>query len=253
MLLFCDAIARCGSMFCCISLMLWPLIVSICAFRWQLTKILSDLDEVWKVLGVSGCPQCLCKDHHFGDFDQTAPLRSFKESLAAIRTARRMLLERGNITAARKYLLEYRLSFMHTKIWNPFFLLPHTDFYCFPQDYLHTMYVQPYFWVCCIFMSATFLVLNRCIDAPRSDLGVTKLVVDAIRTWIISRHLIGTHATRELRQLSLRAQQLTALLPGKVEVYGLFLEDGPTLQGPHYRYFPVNPLSLHFDLALKTW
>ena len=56
-----------------------------------------------------------------------------------IRTARTMLRERGNVTNAKALLKEYRLSPLHTSLWNPFFLLPHTDFECFPQDHLHGM------------------------------------------------------------------------------------------------------------------
>ena len=89
------------------------------------------------MLGVSGCPQCLCPDGELGAYDAEHPTRTFAISLDIIRTARKMLLERGNITAAKDLLKEYRLSELHLLWWNPFFLLPHTDYHCFPQDHLH--------------------------------------------------------------------------------------------------------------------
>jgi hypothetical protein len=101
----------------------------------------ADLEEVWTALGISGCPQCLCKDDMFGDFGFTAPQRNMVESLELIRTCRRLLLDRGNVTTVTNLLRSQRLSTLHTKIWNPFLLLPHSSFDCFPQDYLHGMYV----------------------------------------------------------------------------------------------------------------
>jgi hypothetical protein len=99
----------------------------------------ADLEEVGKLLGITGCPQCLVKNDKYKDFDHHAPARRMKEAKALVTTARRMLLERGNVTAAKDLLKEHRLSTVHTKIWNPFFFLPHCDYDCFPQDYLHGM------------------------------------------------------------------------------------------------------------------
>ena len=104
-----------------------------------LCHLFVDLDEIWSLLGVSGCPQCTCSNEHLGDLAFHARPRSMKESLRAIRTARAMLQERGNVTAAAAYLRDLRLNLFHTKTWNPFFFLPHCDYECFPQDYLHTM------------------------------------------------------------------------------------------------------------------
>ena len=75
-----------------------------------------------------------------------------------------------------------------------------------------------------------------------SDLGITKLVVTAIQAWIKHAHAIGTEAAKYMRKLSLRMQNITRMLPGHPEVYGLFLEEGPVLQGPHFRYSVCNPL-----------
>ena len=103
---------------------------------------LIDLDEVWRALGISGCPQCLCPDGELGNFEHICHERSFAATLDIIRTVRALLQERGNVTACTKLLREYRLSVLHTKIWNPFLMVPHADVECFPQDHLHGVYVH---------------------------------------------------------------------------------------------------------------
>ena len=72
-----------------------------------------------------------------GSYTAQHPKRTFAAALGVIRTARAMLLERGNVTAVKDLLRANRLSVLHTKLWNPFLLLPHVDFDCFPQDHLH--------------------------------------------------------------------------------------------------------------------
>ena len=78
----------------------------------------------------------------FADLTFDAPVRKMEEARELIRTARRMLSEPGNITAAKDLLTQHRLSAVHTQVWNPFFMLPHTDFWCFPSDWLHSMCVD---------------------------------------------------------------------------------------------------------------
>ena len=96
------------------------------------------------LLGISGCPQCLCSNDQFGNFHpEVEPTpRSMKESIDLITTCRTMLRDKGNITNVNKLLAAHRLSRLHLSMWNPFFLLPHVDFDCFPQDHLHGMYVN---------------------------------------------------------------------------------------------------------------
>ncbi len=71
------------------------------------------------------------------------------------------------------------------------------------------------------------------------DLGVIAFVIGAIRAWILAANDVAVTANHILRQLSLRAQELTAKLPHGATVYGLFLEQGPALQGGHYRWICV--------------
>ena len=118
-----------------------------CCFAWGCTSSHCtvsnvDLDEVWRALGISGCPQCLCRDGNLAALDVESTKRTFATTMDVIRTSRRLLLERGNITSVAKLLRRHRLSVLHTKSWNPFLLLPHTDFDCFPQDHLHGVYVH---------------------------------------------------------------------------------------------------------------
>ena len=147
-----------------------------------------------------------------------------------IRTTRNMLLQPGNVTAARQLLTEYRLSALHTSLWNPFLLLPHVDIECFPQDHLHGVCVyEMYLHSACKPQHLTFVL--------RRDLGVTLFVVDAVRAFIQARHVLAkATGDRLLQQLSLRTQRLTASLPGAITVFGAFAVQGPTLQGAHYRY-----------------
>lgn len=155
--------------------------------------------------------------------------------LHVIRTARSMLFEKGRVTEATQLLAQHRLSRLHTQMWNPFLALPHVDCKCFPADRLHEMYV--------LLLSMRrfgFLANRRSIahlaHCTGSDLGIIKLVIDAIRHAIKSQHAIEAVATRLLHSLSLRVQKLTAALPGSLPtVYGLFQETGPSVQGSHYR------------------
>lgn len=196
-------------------------------------------------MGISGCPQCLCPDGALSDYDVASPARSFAETLQVIRTCRSLLQERGNVTAVNALLRRHRLSLLHTKIWNPFLMVPHADFDCFPQDHLHGMYVP--FWVnprplsrmrkLHFHICTLFITLLRDTDVILcSDLGVILLVVLAIACWIKASFPIQAMAQRRLQLLSLRVQKLTALLPNCIRVYGLFLDKGPSLQGAHYRY-----------------
>lgn len=107
---------------------------------------LVDLDEIWRALGVSGCPQCVCRDDHLADYDADVQQRTFASTISIIRTTRELLLERGNVTTVNALLRDYRLSVLHTKTWNPFLMLPHVDYDCFPQDHLHGVYVDVFFF-----------------------------------------------------------------------------------------------------------
>lgn len=106
-----------------------------------ISRVSADLDEVWSLLGISGCPQCLCSDGEFGKFSKpiAAPTRSMTEAKALITTCRRMRQERNNVTNVMGLLNQHRLHDLHLSMWNPFFLLPHVEFDCFPQDHLHGM------------------------------------------------------------------------------------------------------------------
>ena len=157
------------------------------------------------------------------------------EALELIKTCRRMLLERGNVENVRKLLAQHRLSELHHEMWNPFFMLPHTDFECFPQDHLHGMYVV-FFW-CYHFCGFLFFApIDRC--AWRSDLGVCEVVERSIRMWILRSHRFETTARAQQHVLSMRVQRLTALLPRAVRTYGFFLDKGPPLTGGHFRHAP---------------
>lgn len=97
-----------------------------------------DLDEVWKVLGLSGCPECTCNNSTFCEAVPACHPRTVKEVTALIRTTRRMLQQPGNVTAVDALLRAHRLLPIHLRIWNPFLLLPHVEFdCCFPPDHLH--------------------------------------------------------------------------------------------------------------------
>lgn len=187
-----------------------------------------------------------------------SPARSFANTVQIIRTSRSLLHGRGNITAVGALLREYRLSALHTSIWNAFFMLPHADFDCFPQDFLHGMYVKRFYcpplFFCSLFRllpSSFYFFFARLLSATLmpthcSDLGVILLVVQAIGAWIKASNPIKVMGQRRLQQLSLRVQRLTALLPNCIRVYGLFLDKGPSLQGGHYRYGGSCFIPLHF-------
>jgi hypothetical protein len=68
-----------------------------------------------------------------------------------------------------------------------------------------------------------------------SDLGVIKLVIEAIQAWILASSPMAAIKNQRLRELSIRVERLTYLHPDAVNVFGMFLEKGPVLQGAHYR------------------
>lgn len=209
----------------------------------------ADLDEVWTLLGVSGCPQCLSPNSQFAELDAEFPARSFEGMRRVIQTARRMLLDRGRVTEVQQLLSKNRLSLLHTKMWNPFLALPHADVNCFPADRLHELCVRLTLSckLLCLLHLAFILTCASLIFAL-SDLGVIKLCVDAMQYAIKSQHTIGAVAARLLHKLSLRVQNLTRLLPGNLPVvYGLFQETGPSVQGSHYRYMGKGLLGSEFD------
>ena len=105
---------------------------------------LGDLEEVWKILGVSGCPTCLISDGDLGDFAVTAPERSMADAKALVKEARLCIMQKrveAPVTTAKDELKKWRLSAAHLKLWNPWFLVPHASYYCFPSDRLHAVYV----------------------------------------------------------------------------------------------------------------
>ena len=102
---------------------------------------LGDMDEVWSVLGISGCVACCCPDHQLDEVELESPRRTFDEALATIFRVRQLKRQRGNAELAKKTLSAQRLHPFHLQQPNPFFHLPHVDVECFPMDWLHGMYV----------------------------------------------------------------------------------------------------------------
>ena len=99
------------------------------------------MEEVYSLLGVSDCAQCVLPAAKLGDPAGTARRRSFPASLAAVRAARaRLALGWGNKGAALAILSQERLLPVHLKEWNPFFFLANVDFASFPMDRLHGVY-----------------------------------------------------------------------------------------------------------------
>jgi len=75
--------------------------------------------------------------------------------------------------------------------------------------------------------------------------------VDAMQAWIVNADPVKANSERLLHTLSLRIQRLTSMLPGSIRVYGTFAEQGPVLQGAHYRY-KLNSLAIAHYVSLVT-
>ena len=104
---------------------------------------LLDMDEIWHVLGISRCSTCLVPEAEYGAVDASAPRRSIRKAIAAIKGARGELdLGFGHKGKAEKLLADQNLLPFHMRQWNPFLLLPHVSFSCFPMDRLHGVYVD---------------------------------------------------------------------------------------------------------------
>ena len=99
------------------------------------------MDEVWAVLGISGCVSCCCSDSNMDKVDLVSPPRSFADSLQTIWKARRLKSQRGNSERVDAMMAAKRLHPLHLHQANPFMLLPHADVECFPMDWLHGVYV----------------------------------------------------------------------------------------------------------------
>ena len=88
-------------------------------------------------------------------------------------------------------------------------------------------------------------------------LGVVPHVVSAVTAWIYASNPVVEVAKRVTAMLSRRAQDMSAAA-GRVTVYGLFLLEGPTLQGPHMRFVTIyhvvviNILSLSPCFAIQN-
>lgn len=102
------------------------------------------MEEVWRLLGIGKmCSTCLVKQEDMGSLEAVAPARSVSAAVAAVRRARALVAKGfGNKTAALEELQKEALLPFHLQQWNPFLLLPHMDFACFPMDRLHGMYVK---------------------------------------------------------------------------------------------------------------
>lgn len=100
------------------------------------------MDEVWHLLGISECPDCLIRHEDMGQLDVAATPRRFDAALAAVRAARaEAALGYGHKLTAKALLKEQGLLAMHLWQWNPFFFVPHAEYDCFPMDRLHGVYV----------------------------------------------------------------------------------------------------------------
>ena len=100
------------------------------------------MEEIWRLLGISGCSTCLVHADDMGTTQSDAALRSMPAAFAAVRSGRAMLLDggqRGSIGRAKELVRSQGLLPIHLKLWNPFLVLPHVDFDCFPMDRLHGM------------------------------------------------------------------------------------------------------------------
>ncbi len=100
------------------------------------------MEETWRLLGISGCPTCLVHREELGCMDAGGPSRSMTRAVHVARAARVKFNEgRGHREAALAMLRAEGLIPFHLTMRNPFFLLPHAEFSCFPMDRLHGMYV----------------------------------------------------------------------------------------------------------------
>lgn len=96
------------------------------------------MEEVWGVLGITGCTTCLAHPKRLGDTTgPPAAKRSLPDTLKAIREARAMTKVAGKSKELRTLLARHRLTTVHLEALNPFLLLPHFDWECFPMDWLH--------------------------------------------------------------------------------------------------------------------
>ena len=103
------------------------------------------MDEVWRLLGISGCSTCMVHEDDMALVSSDARLRNVREAIAAIRAGRGALVaggSRGYVGRARETVQQQALLSVHLKHWNPFLLLPHVEFACFPMDRLHGMCVM---------------------------------------------------------------------------------------------------------------
>ena len=161
-----------------------------------------------------------------GSLDAAAPARSVKAAVSAVRQARQLVsLGRGHKTAAEEELRQQGLLPFHLQQWNPFLLLPHMDFHCFPMDRLHGMYViTP--------APVHFVVLLLTI---RSELGVVAhFVTECVPAYYRATSATKAACIRQLEQISARVKGLTEQIPDEETVRGIFLEGG-SKTGPQFR------------------
>ena len=100
------------------------------------------MEEVWSVLGISGCVACCCKDDRMDDTTLVSPPRTFDTALKTIIKAKKLRRQRGKAEEASKLMSAQRLLAFHLLQANPFMHVPHADVECFPMDWLHGMYVR---------------------------------------------------------------------------------------------------------------
>lgn len=106
--------------------------------------MLTDMEEHWKLLGISGCTTCLAPASGPGKAPPTQLFRarSFRAAIDAVARARTEAAKGyGYGEAAKKILKAEGLLDVHLHLHNPFFELPHADYLCFPMDILHGVYV----------------------------------------------------------------------------------------------------------------
>lgn len=104
----------------------------------------TDMEEHWKVLGISGCTTCLAPPAGPGRDPPTQLFRarSFRAAQDAVERARAEAAKgHGHGETAKKILRKEGLLDVHLDLRNPFFELPRADYDCFPMCRLHGMYV----------------------------------------------------------------------------------------------------------------
>lgn len=107
---------------------------------------MTDMEEMRKLLGVSGCVGFLIKDGDMDNFGVEASPRVVANMRAAVRQANQVSKEphkNAPITRALAILKAQRLSRFHLHASCPFLSLPLADIICFAMDRLHGMYVEP--------------------------------------------------------------------------------------------------------------